>query len=137
LQIIPNPLSAKSQNHTFSVSAELIHPIGEYILKLSGLEEGERIAFFSTSGKEKISHPIECPLSEFSMGYSPATLDQDGGIAKASFKRLKNGDTVSLQVMWGSKLMDCYIQFQEDAGIIKKSEARYLRKALKKQLKIN
>ena len=120
---VPNPLIAKSKTDFASFSADLIAVGGSlYTLNFKDFNKNEKLMFVSESSGEKIEHEINS--SQYAcISYSPEVVGLSGGLSKVSVKR-KNGEILSLNLMWGEEFND-YIRGKDTTG---KKQKKYRRK---------
>jgi len=97
----PKPIHTKSQNETFSLSAELACVIPEtYLLTLNGIAPGEKVHLHSTSADEVIDSDF---THEATLLYMPGVIGHKGGHGIVEITR-ENGDKACLSLQYGEEL---------------------------------
>lgn len=107
LTIIPQPLVAWDRQGKASLSAELalLTPTN-YLLKLEGFKQGEKIRFISRSAGEKLEHEMAYNAT-VGFFHSPEVIGQKGGICEIQIIR-ENSERIVLSIPWGTEVKDYF-----------------------------
>ena len=120
ISFFPNPLTAKSTKKTFTLEAELVGAM--YILTIPEAKLDEEFTLTSVSYDES-------QTSSFSyagmIGYDPRTTGKDGGTARLKIVRKSNQDEASLDLMWGSKILEYFMKIQTEGMLEAKLKGNF------------
>ncbi|MCB1107472.1 MAG: hypothetical protein KDK76_05180 [Chlamydiia bacterium] len=102
-EIQPHPNVEEIPGSSIKLAAELVSPL-YYFINFEGFEENEILEITSFSWDERLNNEIKYQ-KKMGLGFSPAVIDKDRGIARLKVKRKKGGDSLTLVLPWGQSLM--------------------------------
>lgn len=114
-KLIPFPILANSKTDQAQVEAKLssLNP-AIFNISLKNFNVGEKIQVTSISGKEILKWDLDYRDNDIIL-HMPEVINEDRGLNKVTFKRVKTGEELSVILPWGMEVVN-YIMGKREAS---------------------